>query len=125
MTYSLDFRKRAVSLVDQGRKKARVARQFGIGRITLTRWCKRETLVPLKAGPKGPWKLDPIILQAHVEADPGAYRDERAVALGVSASAVGYGLKRLQITCKKNDALPRERRKKETGIRPNSERDKA
>lgn len=109
MTYSVDFRQRAVALVKQGKKKAYVARQFGIGRITLVRWCNSESLAPLKAGPKAPWKLNPEVLKAHVEQDPEAYWDERAVDLGVSASTIGYGLKRLKITCKKNGTVPREK----------------
>lgn len=106
MTYSVDLRKRAVDFVNGGGSKTEAARRFRVGRSTIYDWMKRETLTPSKAGPKQPWKLDPERLKAHVDSDAEAYLDERARDLGVSIHAVHYGLKRLNLTRKKNDALP-------------------
>jgi transposase len=105
--YSVDFRKRVVKRFKEGEKKSHLAKLFRIGRSTLERWCNAESLVPQKAGPKKPWKLNLEHLQDHVQKDPGAYHDERAKDLKVSPATISYGLKRLGISRKKNDALPR------------------
>jgi transposase len=39
--YSLDFRKRAVALVEGGRSRREVARLFGVGESSVIRWCQR------------------------------------------------------------------------------------
>ena len=78
----------------------------------MSRWCvydwmKRIDLRPQKAGPKQPWTYDPQDLCKAIETTPDFYQDELAQVLGVSQSTISYGLKRLKLSRKKNDALPR------------------
>jgi len=108
MTYSVDLRERVVTFVEKGGSKSEAARLFGVSRWCVYDWLNRETLEPEKQGCPSPWKLSPEDLKAHVEEFPDAYQHERAVALGVSAYAVWYGLKRLGI--KKNVVVSREKR---------------
>ena len=105
--YGLDFRRRAVGLVQVGNKIATVAKLLGISRISLHRWLKRKDLAPERMGPKAPRRCCPEKLAAHVAAYPDAYQHERAEDLGVSQAAICYGLKRLGL--KKNVSLPRKR----------------
>ena len=107
MRYSVDFRMRAVELAHEQKNKSKVCRLLRIGRNTLDRWLSLDDLTPKKPGPTKPWKLDPAMLKAHVEEIPDAYQSERAEALHVSPNTIGYGLRRLKISRKKNDALPR------------------
>ncbi len=95
LVYGLDFRRRAVALVQGGQKVATVAKWLGISRITLHRWLKRKDLAPERMGPKVPRRCCPEKLAAHVEAFPDAYQYERAIELQVSQPAICYGLKRL------------------------------
>ena len=111
MTYSVDLRERVVEFVEQGGSKSEAARQFKVSRWCVYDWLSRETLKPEKQGCPGPWKLNPEELKAHVEAYPDAYQYERALDLGVSDYAVWYGLKRLQLSRKKNDAVPGKKRR--------------
>jgi transposase-like protein len=108
--YSLDFRRRAVALVEeQGCCVAHVAKLLDIGRVTLHRWLKLPDLAAQPMGPKGPRKLCPEVLAQHVADHPDAYIHERATALGVSRYAVWYGLRRLGI--KKNATVPGKKRR--------------
>ena len=78
MVYGLDFRRRAVGLVQAGKKIATVTKWLGISRITLHRWLKRKNLAPEGMGPKPPRRCCPEKLAAHVAAYPDAYQHERA-----------------------------------------------
>jgi predicted transcriptional regulator len=48
-------------------------------------------------------------LESELQETPDAYLDELATRLGVSTATVHYGLKRLKITRKKNQAVPATR----------------
>jgi transposase len=106
MAYSLDLRQRVISAIEKGHSKKATAERYNVSRGTVQNWSKRIVLQADKAGPKQPWRLNPERLRAEVEATPDAYLDELAETLGVSRSTVGYGLKRLQVTRKKNHTLP-------------------
>lgn len=97
MTYSIDYRRRAITLLEEGKKKSHIAELLGVARTTLDRWLIRPSLEPNQGGPKGPHKLDLEDLKVHVENYPDAYQYERAVDLGVSRHVVMHGLKRLGI----------------------------
>jgi len=105
MTYSVDLRERVVAFVEGGGSKSEAARRFKVSRWCVYEWLSRESLEPSKQGCPGPWKLPPEVLEAHVTQYPDAYQHERSVALGVSEYAVWYGLRRLNLTRKKNAAL--------------------
>jgi transposase len=105
MTYRLDWRKGALTLLEEGKTKAEVARWLAISRVSLYRWLSKGLLAKTQRATQ-PRLLKPEVLEAHVKAYPDAYQRERAVALGVSRRVVWYGLKRLGI--KKNASVPRE-----------------
>jgi transposase len=111
MTYSTDLRERVVVFVNEGGRKSEAAKRFKVSRWCVYNWLKRDNLAPRKQGCPKPWKLCPDTLKAHVEANPDAYQHERAAEFGVSRYAVWYGLRRLKITCKKNVALRRKKRR--------------
>jgi transposase len=111
MTYSVDLRERVVAFVKGGGSKSEAARRFKVSRWCVYEWLSRECLEPSKQGCPGPWKLSPEVLEAHVAQYPDAYQLERSVELGVSEYAVWYGLKRLNLTRKKNVALRRKKRR--------------
>lgn len=105
MTYSVDLRERVLAFVEAGGSKSEAARRFNVSRWCIYEWLGRESLEPSKQGCPGPWKLLPEALEADVAEYPDAYQHERAAALGVSEYAVWYGLRRLNLTRKKNAAV--------------------
>lgn len=105
LTYSVDLRERVVAFVKAGGGKREAARRFKVSRWCVYNWLERENLEPEKQGSPGPWKLSPEVLKAHVAEKPDAYQHERSAELGVSRHVVLYGLKRLNLTRKKNAAV--------------------
>jgi hypothetical protein len=59
-----------------------------------------------KLAPNNPGGYDPKQLRQVIESTPDLYQDELAKILGVSQSTISYGLKRLQLSRKKNDVVP-------------------
>jgi transposase len=109
MTYSEDLRKRVMAFIETGGSITAASERFKVSRWCIYDWKKRKVLAPERKRPCTPWKLNPEVLKAHVEAFPDAYQRERALALGVSHHAIYYGLKRLGITLKKHRSLRREK----------------
>lgn len=103
MTYSLDFRERAVAYVRGGGSQAACCRAFKIDRKTLYHWLHADDLCPKRHGPRRR-KLDKAALARDVQAYPDAYLRERAQRFGVHASNISRALRQLNIR-KKNDAL--------------------
>ena len=103
MTYSLDFRERAVGYVRDGNSQAACCRIFKIDRKTLYHWLRCPDLRPRASGPRQR-KLDKAALAADVRAHPDAYLRERAQRFGVHVSNISRALRQLDIR-KKNDAL--------------------
>ena len=101
MTYSLDFRKKVLTIkVEEKLSFETVAIRFGVGEASVFRWSKR--LEPCKTRNKPATKIDMDALAKDVETYPDAYQFERAERLGVGRSCIGYALKRLKISYKKN-----------------------
>ena len=100
MTYSLDFRERAVAYVRDGNSQVECCRVFKISRKTLYSWLQRKDL---RAQPSGPRrrKLDRAVVKAHVRDFPDAYLHERAAHFGVHVSSMSRMLRKLNIR-KKN-----------------------
>jgi transposase len=110
MTYSLDFRKHALGIRDQEKLSLKaVAERFGVSCQTVYRWTKR--LESKTTRNKGATKIDMEALKQDIVKIPDAYHYERAARLGVSPRGIGYALKRLGVTYKKNtfssEGLPR------------------
>ena len=103
MTYSLDFRTRAVSYVQSGGRKSDACRLFSIDPKTLYHWLNREDLRPSPATIRQR-KLDKEALKHHVRDAPDALLKERAAHFGVSTVAIWKALKQMKIV-KKNDPL--------------------
>jgi len=103
MTYSVDFRERAVAYVRDGGSQAACCRAFKIDRKTLYHWLRCDDLRLKACGPRHR-KLDKAALAADVRDHPDAFLRERAARFGVHASNISRALRQLEIR-KKNDTL--------------------
>lgn len=100
MTYSLDFRKRVLSVQDQERLTFKeTSKRFLIGLATLVRWHNR--LVPKMTRNKPAVKINMEALKEDVLKHPDSYLHERAKRFQVSISGIQSALKRLGISYKK------------------------
>ncbi len=109
MTYSLDFRKKVLEIQKrEGLTQSETALRFGVGMASITRWNKQ--LEPKGKRDKPATKLNMDALAQDVKDYPDAYQYERAARLGVSQRAIGYGLKRLKVSYKKNAVTSKSRR---------------
>ena len=107
MAYSEDLRKRVIGFVLAGGSKTEAAERFGVSKRVVFLWMRSpEKLRASKPGPKGCWKLNLFALKQKLEERPTAYQGELAGMLGVSRWCVRFGLKKLGLTRKKNDAVP-------------------
>jgi transcriptional regulator with XRE-family HTH domain len=99
MAYSIDFRKKVLSIrIKERLTIAQTAQRFGVGVSTVVRWLKcpeRKDYTRTKFR-----KIDPALLIEDVEAYPDAYQSERAERLGVHQNAIFYLLKKLNIIAK-------------------------
>lgn len=101
MTYSLDFRKKVLAIRErEGLAIDTVAKRFGVGKASVMRWIK--TLEPKKNRQKSPLNIHDAWLKTDIERYPDSYQYERAQRLGVSRSGIGWALKRLRVSYKKN-----------------------
>lgn len=89
---------------------AKVAERFGISPTTIFKWSKR--IEPKKKRKKLATKIDMELLMEDVKENPESYQYERAMKFQVSKSSIGYALKRLGVTYKKNTAASEGGRKK-------------
>ena len=103
MAYSPDLRKRILDFIQAGGKKSEPARLFTVARSTIDRWLAAEDPLAIKKpGPKKMRVIDDQALRTHVADFPDFTQKERATHFGVSAFCIGYGLRKLGITRKKN-----------------------
>jgi transposase len=107
MAHSEDLRKRVLAFVKAGGSKTEAAKRFTVARSVIYDWLGLNELKAAKTGPKGHTKLDSEKLRLLVEEKPDAFLDEYAKLLGVSSFTVHYGLKKMNISRKKNHALCR------------------
>lgn len=109
MTYSIDFRRKALAIKEQeGLSFRELSKRFGVGKASLVRWKTR--LEPCRTRKKSATKISEEALRRDVELYPDAYQYERATRLGASQQGVCSALKRLGITRKKNAVTPEGRR---------------
>lgn len=105
MTYSLDFRKKALSIRSkEGLSFAQTAKRFGVSVNSLLLWSRN--LEPKQTKSRPTIKIDTEALLEDVEKHPDAFNYERAHRLKVSTSGVRKALKRLGISYKKNTQPP-------------------
>ena len=101
MSYDIRFRCRVLSYPSrEGLSLSKVARILGISRQSVYNGSQR--IEEKKSREKPATKINMSDLSEDVERYPDAYHYERAKRLKVSTSCVGYALKRLRVTYKKN-----------------------
>jgi transposase len=116
MTYSLDFRRKVLSVrEEEGLTIPEVADRFCVGVATIVRWLQR--LEPCMRRNKPATKIDRIALARDVREHPDAYQAERAQRLGVSKQGIGHALRRMGISYKKKPSAPTGERRR-TAILP-------
>lgn len=101
MTYSIDFRKKVLSIKEKEKLSfSQVAKRFGVGVNSVFLWSKN--IEPKRTRKKAPVKIHNELLLEDIKKYPDAYMYERAKRLCVSTAGVCSALKRLNITYKKN-----------------------
>lgn len=112
MTYSLDFRRKVLSVRDKENLTiSEVASRFDIGVASVVRWLKEIT--PRSHGYRQS-KIDMKALAEDVLHYPDAYQYERAERFGVHQGAINYALKKLGVSYKKNVTTPEGKRRRTT-----------
>ncbi len=100
MTYSLDFRKKVLSIRSkEGLSFAQVGRRFGVSINSVFLWSKK--LEPKRGKNRPSIKIDREVLMEDIKKHPDAYNYERAQRLNVSTSGIYCALRRLGISYKK------------------------
>lgn len=108
MTYSLDFRKKVLSVKDKEELTIKeTAQRFDIGVASVVRWSSR--LEPCLTRNKPATKIDREALMKDVGMYPDAYQYERAARLNVSQHGICDALKRLKISHKKKSGASQSR----------------
>ena len=107
MTYSLDFRKKVLSIRSTEKLSfAQVAKRFGVSVNSVFLWSKR--LEPKRTKIRPTIKIDRETLMEDIKKYPDAFNYERAYRLNVSASGIRCAMKRLRISYKKkHSTIPR------------------
>ena len=115
MTYSIDFRKKILEVKEKENLSfTQLSKRFCVGRNTIFTWTK--SLEPKTSRNKPATKINMEKLKEDIENHSDAYQYERAKRLGVSASGIGYALKRLGVTYKKNFISPEGEIRREARI---------
>ena len=98
--YDVRFRKKVLEIREkEGLSIRGVAKRFGISFRSVVSWLQR--LDPILKRQKPATKLDMAALAEDVKQHNDAFNYERAHRLGVSATCIAAGLKRLKVTYKK------------------------
>lgn len=109
--YTLQMRKKLLKIkVEEKLSIRKVAKRFGISPTTVFKWTK-EIEVKIRRT-KRARKIDMESLKKDVEENPDKYQYERADKFGVSQRGIGYALKRLCVSYKKNTKASKSRRGK-------------
>jgi transposase len=111
MAYDIKYRLRALEYWSEGNSKIKTAEVFKVSTSTLQSWkslLKETGKLEPKKRPETWRKIEPERLRRFVEENPDAYLREIAAEFECAIHAVEKALKRLGITRKKNNNLPRE-----------------
>jgi transposase len=101
MTYSIDFRKKVLQIRKvKGLSIIEAGKLFKISPTSIVKWSKNIFARVGRAKPAT--RIDMQALARDIKENPDSYHYERAIKFGVSIRTVGYALKRLQVTYKKN-----------------------
>ena len=111
MTYSLDFRKKVLSIRQKEKLSfAQISKRFGISVNSLFLWSKK--LKPKQTKNRPEIKIDREQLIEDIKKYPDAFSYERADRLNVSASGIRSAMKRLKISYKKKPKTSQSLQKK-------------
>jgi len=103
MTYPISFRRKALSLINDGKTKREVCRLLKISPQTLYSWLNRPDLAPNEPKQRHR-KVDKAALRVHVEENPHLMLKERAEAFNISIGGMSWLLKSMNIIKKtRND----------------------
>ncbi len=101
MTYPLKFREKVFATKDKFNLTfEQTSERFDVPVRTLFRW--QNKIEPCETRDKPATKINMDALANDVASAPDDYQWERATRLGVAERTIGYALKRLKITLKKN-----------------------
>ena len=112
MSYSKDYRERAIAYRREGHTVEETHETFKVARSTIERWEKqlKETGdLGKKELHRSFRKIDPEKLKSYVAEHPDAYQSEMAEAFGCSESGIRDALARYKITRKKKRPVTRSR----------------
>jgi len=116
MTYSIDFRKKVLAIRAKEKLSiTKTAARFDIGTTTIVNWLK--TIEPKTSRNKPSVKIDMKKLAEDVIKHPDSYQYERAMRFKVSTRAIGYALKRLGVSYKKNSKSSESKTRRKTYFR--------
>lgn len=101
MTYSIDYKQRVVSFVNEGGGKLEASRVFKVHPDTIYEWLKRGDDLSARPAKTRQRKIDKEALKRHVKEYPDALLRERAAAFKVTPEAVFYALKSMKIVKKR------------------------
>lgn len=99
MSYSLDYRKMILAKKAAGATYRALEKEFKLSRTTILKW-KKDINPKLRTS--RPSKIDNDKLREDVAMYPDDYHHERAVRFDCTPRAIGYALKRLNISQKKD-----------------------
>lgn len=99
MAYSLDYRKLILAKLEAGATYRALRKEYNISTKTILSWKKD---INRKLKPAAPTKIDNDKLRKDVAMYPDDYQHERAVRFNCTPRAIGYALKRLNISQKKD-----------------------
>lgn len=99
MAYSLDYREMILARLEAGETYRALAKEFKLSTKTILSWKKD---INRKLKPSAPTKIDNDKLREDVAMYPDDYQHERAVRFNCTPRAIGYALKRLNISQKKD-----------------------
>ena len=115
MTYSLDFRKKILSIRSKEKLSfSQTAKRFGVSVNSLFLWSKK--VEPKQTKNRPAIKIDKETLMEDIEKYPDAFSYERADRLNVTASGIRSAMKRLKISYKKNSKSSQGLRKKKKSL---------
>jgi transposase len=111
MSYSIDFRKKVLSVKEKEKLTFKeTAKRFCIGTDTLVRWMKK--IEPCSTRNKPATKINMEDLKKDLILYPDAYAYERAERLKVSTSCIFFAIKRLGVSYKKNSSSSKSKQRK-------------
>ena len=112
MAYETKFREKVLKYISKGHSVREAHEVFEVGTTTIKEWKKLQKQTgslekrPLKRSHK---KIDPVKLKAYLAEHPDSFLREIAEHFKCTEVAVFLAFKRLGITRKKNERIPREK----------------